>query len=184
MKKGNLFAYVACLWLAVTDHSAEASSATKCNCRSWVNKTLAAVKKVPMRKARALIIASLATSCNAVPADLKAASRLRAKSKHAQALATAAAKILGPACSVSDPSGPATTVPADCERTGPEPANENVKADMRASDYLVFLALAKLWREQGIVSETSQRLLDTFELSAALWGEEQRHARLPSRKQP
>ncbi|MCG5055939.1 MAG: hypothetical protein KA712_23525 [Myxococcales bacterium] len=164
--------------------SANASSAAKCQCQAWAIKTLKSVKRVPMRKARAVIIASLANGCDAIPADLKAASRLRTASEQALELATAASRVLGPNCLIADPLGPATMVPAACEGMGLKPSNVDVKADMRAADYVLFLAMQKLWEQHSLSNDASERLFDTFELSAALWGEELRAVKSKGSKLP
>ena len=151
-----------------------------CECSDWAERTLKAIKRAPIRKARGIVLGALPKACATIPQELRAAASAkpkRAPKTQTSELASAAAQIVGNGCAVDSPSEPAANLPATCNVPQFAPSNDAVKADMRASDYLVLLALVKIWKEHGLLNDTADRLFQSFELSAALHGEQERARR-------
>jgi hypothetical protein len=183
-----MMAVLATWILALTTAAApRADAGAGAPCAEWAARTVARVEKLPEQRWRDTIVAALAQSCPAIPAELRrAAGEVRGRTDSpasARLVAEATRSTLGAACAVPEPLSDARKLAAACplpER--PElRLHDRVLADLRAVDYAVLATVLRSLLAAREYDQAARRLLMNFTLSAALLGEE---ARKPPPRSP
>ncbi len=150
-------------------------------CSKWLNKTNDKTAKLGEQRWRNTIVAALGEgSCASVPEALRDASREASRVREAwrrdRLLADAAAKVLGPSCTVVDPANDSRDLAKVCPLPVKEEFSglESVFRDIRAVDYVLVNALATSLIASDAYDAAARRLMLNFLLSATLLGEKPR----------
>ena len=159
------------------------ASSPAASCDVWLAKALTRMEKLPEQKWRDGVIGMLADApCGSLPTELRralhAARATKDVTRRDQILITAATAVLGPTCTVQDPTEDARRIASVCPLPKePELQISHVLGDILAVDYLVLNAIATTLLAGKEYDTSAKRLVMDFALSASLRGERGRESK-------